>query len=453
MHFVFEEFNDDEGYGSNFIKCTDRNMCGTLRFGPSPIVNSIFFLRTRPGPHLLFSKNISLGLEPIADKPYIISVGLPNSPNEWAGSDPKGIGANKNFPGRESLFEYIPEQYVNDLKSRRAYLLLDQSHEGYQTPWLWSWFHNNCDFYNISPSQIIYVTGNLDCTDQYTEWTNLHGIDNKILTVPYAHFEGMVYEDSSQRKNRIISKLSELPAFEDHIKYKEQQLENIKIYNALQKRPRAHRAWIFNSLLKNDLLNDGINSMNSIEFKNTHFENRLIDAVDYEAFSSMLPIMPLDNPMNSTVSDFTSNNSGNYLQHFNETIMLDSWLTVISEASFGDSEQTCFISEKTFKPIACSHPFIVAGNKHSLARLREMGYKTFSPLIDESYDNMSTWDRLNAIINEILKIKRMPMKDRLAWFKQFESIFKYNLDIFHKNNRIDINPAIIRIYNYVSKSD
>ena len=37
---------------------------------------------------------------------------------------------------------------------------------------------------------------------------------------------------------------------------------------------------------------------------------------------------------------------------FNEEIMLDPWLTVVSEASFGDSEGECFLSEKTCKPIA-----------------------------------------------------------------------------------------------------
>ena len=46
-----------------------------------------------------------------------------------------------------------------------------------------------------------------------------------------------------------------------------------------------------------------------------------------------------------------------------------------------------FITEKTTKPIRAGIPFVIVGGHHFLKRLRKMGFKTFSPLIDESYDN------------------------------------------------------------------
>jgi hypothetical protein len=45
------------------------------------------------------------------------------------------------------------------------------------------------------------------------------------------------------------------------------------------------------------------------------------------------------------------------------------------------------ISEKTFKPILHHHPFMILGVKGALSLLKELGYRTFSPYIDESYDN------------------------------------------------------------------
>ena len=47
-----------------------------------------------------------------------------------------------------------------------------------------------------------------------------------------------------------------------------------------------------------------------------------------------------------------------------------------------------FITEKTFRPIACGHPFIVLGNNNILKTLHDLGFETFGSLWDESYDTV-----------------------------------------------------------------
>ena len=49
-------------------------------------------------------------------------------------------------------------------------------------------------------------------------------------------------------------------------------------------------------------------------------------------------------------------------------------------------------SEKTWKPIAAQQLFVVIACKHYLRRLRHMGFKTFHPFIDESYDDIDNMD-------------------------------------------------------------
>jgi hypothetical protein len=80
----------------------------------------------------------------------------------------------------------------------------------------------------------------------------------------------------------------------------------------------------------------------------------------------------------------------------------------------GDSELTIFLSEKAFKPIACSHPFIFMGNKGSLAKLREIGYKTFDGFIDETYDTLPTWERMQAVTDSIKQIHRI--ENKIEWY-------------------------------------
>ena len=134
---------------------------------------------------------------------------------------------------------------------------------------------------------------------------------------------------------------------------------------------------------------------------------------------------------------------------FNEQIMLDTWVTIISEASFGDSEHECFLSEKTFKPIACYHPFIIVGNKNSLYRLKELGYKTFSPFIDESYDTLNTWPRMEAITKEITRINRMSLTDKVEWFHNLKPILDYNYKLLKSRSSRSPSSYLNTITEYI----
>jgi hypothetical protein len=47
-----------------------------------------------------------------------------------------------------------------------------------------------------------------------------------------------------------------------------------------------------------------------------------------------------------------------------------------------------FPTEKIYKSLMLGHPFILFGGKHSLQKLRDLGFKTFGSVIDESYDDV-----------------------------------------------------------------
>jgi len=67
-----------------------------------------------------------------------------------------------------------------------------------------------------------------------------------------------------------------------------------------------------------------------------------------------------------------------------------------------------FITEKTYRNINYKKPFIIMGNRYSLAVIRSLGYKSFHPIIDESYDSIKhTKDRCKKIIKELERLKAM----------------------------------------------
>ena len=68
-----------------------------------------------------------------------------------------------------------------------------------------------------------------------------------------------------------------------------------------------------------------------------------------------------------------------------------------------NGDDSFFITDKTLKPIAAGHPFILLSTKHALKNLRELGFKTFSEFIDESYDECDTVEEKVEIISKNLE--------------------------------------------------
>lgn len=80
------------------------------------------------------------------------------------------------------------------------------------------------------------------------------------------------------------------------------------------------------------------------------------------------------------------------------------WYSIISEThTTGD-----LISEKTAKGLFARRPFVMFGSQHTLARLQELGFKTFGEVIDESYDNIENpVDRFDAALRSVVKLSQL----------------------------------------------
>lgn len=100
-------------------------------------------------------------------------------------------------------------------------------------------------------------------------------------------------------------------------------------------------------------------------------------------------------------------------------------------------------SEKTWKPIMSKHPFIFMGFVHSLALLREHGYRTFHPYINEAYDSVENdEDRLVAIFDEIERLSKFTDDEWITWQINVQPILEHNFQRLKntKRNSITFNP-------------
>jgi hypothetical protein len=92
-------------------------------------------------------------------------------------------------------------------------------------------------------------------------------------------------------------------------------------------------------------------------------------------------------------------------------LQFSSYINLVSETWFFEID-TLFVSEKVFKPILLGQPFIVVGNAGILQLLKSLGYETFSPYINEEYDNIiNPSERLRAIFTEIDRLCNLTDKE------------------------------------------
>jgi len=421
MNFVFE----DKEALRNFTSCPDINTSGQPIFGISPLLTATNIFCSMNDRH---NELNYFSIDDNIDEEYVIPSSVNHSPDDWTGYDPKV----------KSFFFYLNDKYLSDLRNGKAYLMLDQSLEGYQTPWLWDYFHQQCNLWGISPTRIIYVTGNMIADETYDEWSKENNVIDKLKVIPYPHFEldmGMVcYEKIKNGLNP--------PSFEDHINFKESNLSDIKTYACLNKRIRLHRVWFYNYLHEANLLDSGMVSMNLFDKHGYIFEGKEISKERIDEILVGLPFLVHEKRNDEFDDNF-------YIRRFNDQISLDTYMTVISEAHCGDSDKTMFLSEKTFKVIACNHPFIIMGNKDSMRKMREIGYKTFDGFIDEGYDSLPTHERLKYIIESIKKVNQI--KDKLEWFKSMENIVKFNQETLI-SKLFKFPDAYLNLKTYVNRN-
>lgn len=393
---------------------------GVLLSGRFPIPNLIWYwteaYRWANG------KDVKTAVYSVDNRPnhYIYNIGTWNDPTVWA-----GLVGNKF--GYQNMFEYVPSDVLADARNGRAILAIDNLAEGFYNEQLYEFWHTSCSYYNIPPKSIVYLTSNELDKRGYTEWAAKNKVTDLINIVSFCHFEYQFQKFANDHP---------CMSWEEHIERKTQLGKRVKLFNCLNRVNREHREFFVIKLIENGLHKYGMVSHNLINFDYWRGWYDPIETIDRA--EKVLPLV-IDDP------DFDNNKS----MQFNSDLYLNSWVSVITETHAAEEPHNFFISEKTWKPIYAMHPFMVLGHKGTLARLHEMGYKTFDGLIDESYDQREFFPRANAIINNLQFLHMM--KDKMDWFERCKEICLHNRKVFLAKDFFESQAAkdIISIYSTI----
>ena len=120
----------------------------------------------------------------------------------------------------------------------------------------------------------------------------------------------------------------------------------------------------------------------------------------------------------------------------------DSFWHIVSETVFYYNK--LHLTEKIFKPIVSKQPFMLIGAAGNLEYLKSYGFRTFSSIIDESYDRKVNPDtRIEMVVGQLKWYCDLSEKDKLDVMREIEPIVEYNFHHFYGEFKHIITTELI----------
>jgi len=125
--------------------------------------------------------------------------------------------------------------------------------------------------------------------------------------------------------------------------------------------------------------------------------------------------------------------------------------SLVAETMIDTHNSGLFISEKSFKPLAHGHAFVLWGTAGTLAYLQSLGFETFGHRVDETYDHTANADqKLKMILTMLEDLHREFMTTgQLFQDTKTADILEHNQQWFFNADKIDqlfqqqiVNPIL-----------
>ena len=314
----------------------------------------------------------------------------------------------KTKPETFNLLLNIPSRVIRAAKSKKIRILILSIVEGDNfTSKDFDGFdhlHNTVRLLGLPKHSVLIVSGNLNASQQYTEWCKNNSKEE------YIEFqEGVEWDGKESHPPSAMVKIQDysLP------------------FNSLNRSHRNHRTEHLYFLAENKL--QGLVS-GGAWFATHTIELPIYQTVEYNHYNTVLTA---NYPKTIDVQDLV-NQVPNLIN--NLEIYERSQLTVVTESHFNQTGGL-FITEKTFRPLLVGHPFMVLGQKGTLKKLRSWGFKTDFDGIDQSYDLIEdNRERFIQFHRSLTNWYNIPLEEKKLMLQKWESTIKHNFNHYKITN-------------------
>lgn len=326
------------------------------------------------------------------------------------------------FPVVHHNRKLVTEYITSNLRDEDTRIFFDNIYEG-NTDSCFIAIHDIINDLRINPENCYLISGGLQLKDFYEQYCNQNNITKRINLIIINYWE-----------RHIIN------TFRDsHLNYEpKHQIKNKeKLFLCFNRITRIHRVALLGLLYDKGLVDKSFYSF----FHNLGYKNAEMNLFQFLNFLPLTYKKIVVSEINKHYKDFPlllnnlDSSNTNQVLDSDEEYYNNSYFSLVTETFFFKldvrketyDEKSVFFSEKIFKPIICKHPFIMLNRPYGLQFLRKLGYKTFHPFINESYDIMENdSDRLLAIVAEVERLSKQSEKEWLEWLNNVSEIVEHN---------------------------
>lgn len=330
--------------------------------------------------------------------------------------------------GYFSIVDMMEPVHLEMIKSKEAFLVIDLSFEPFLDA-IDSVYYHVVVKHDIPSSQVIFMSNMYDAPNYNKMIAERLALD----PINIFYFSALEQTLHAELESRRVSA--------NHISLKQFD----KKFLNLNRRWRKHRPLLTALLYSKNLIEKGHISFGPCEsfrgwdqvweyLKSSASNNaEMSDLLDNATGVKTMPWLYLDVDELDTNRAVTEDSINKFYE--------DTYFSVVSETTFYNSEETRnsrFLTEKTFKAIAMKHPFILVSIPGSLELLKQLGYKTFHPYIDESYDReLDDNKRMMMILKEVERLANLTYDELATFLHHVNHICRHNhVTLLRKRNFI-----------------
>lgn len=346
-----------------------------------------------------------------------------------------GVAQTGSKVNGEYFWKHMSAEALEDARSGRAIIFLDYAQENFIEKTSYDNLHTVIKYSEIPASQIVLAFNSFNAKEIYESWYSPEERRLEVVNWPF-----MIANSSYFYSKANDAKVS----LDDFLNSKSTLREHHFLLKI--RRPRHYRQAILFKLHCDNLLQFGDWSWLS----DTKYEEHVVDHVqnfydfelDKEKVKELCSLFPKllkyeTKSRYDNVSAWTDSELNSYKNAY----------FYICTETYMSSEYKSF-TEKICKPMANFLPFIFVSFPGALKLLRELGFKTFHPFINESYDDEpDEKKRLVMIYSEIERLCKMSKQEIHDWYWQMEDICIHNYN--HLSRYYNIEQYGIELFKYL----
>lgn len=205
---------------------------------------------------------------------------------------------------------------------------------------------------------------------------------------------------------------------------------------------RTHKWWratVVTDLHRTGLLDSSQWSYNTVDIGDLEQDNPIeIDSFDHLRSDVAAFLASAPYTCDTLTAEEQNDHHRAELAHYT-----DSYFNIVLETHFdADGSGGAFLTEKTFKPIKHGQPFIIVGAPGSLQALRNLGYRTFDSVLDNTYDtiadNTQRWLAVRSLIETV-------KQDPAHYFELCLNDILHNQQLFASSKYNRLNSLLERL--------